>query len=283
MRTLTSLKTWLAAAVLTVGLQAPAVAADTPAGVALKEAKGDKAPFNVVQNRFFMKEGRIEVTPILGYVPNNPMVKRYVGGLLGAYHLSETFAVEGAFLYSPDFGVGDLKGLTHTLVDIAGNQSGEGDSDFRQPLDKMIMGATFAARWSPLYGKINLIGESVLNFDVYGVAGLGMLSIESYYATFNTEYDPENPVPNVTPSELTKTGKRALLTPNLGIGFNFFLNQSVAFKIDARNYFYIGPEPDYTERDDTSEALEKRLYNNLVASVGVSFFIPEMKKRMYNF
>ena len=32
------------------------------------------------------------------------MVKRFVGGLLGAYHFSEEFAAEGAFLYSPDLG-----------------------------------------------------------------------------------------------------------------------------------------------------------------------------------
>jgi outer membrane beta-barrel protein len=276
MRTLTSLKTWLAAAVLTVGLQAPAIAADTPAGVALEEARGDKAPFNVVQNRFFMKEGRIEATPILGYVPNNPMVKRYVGGLLGAYHFSETFAAEGAFLYSPDLGQNDLKGLTHTLVAIPGAASGGNDAEFQQPLDKMIMGATFAARWAPFYGKINLIGESVLNFDAYGVAGLGMLSLQSYYA----KYDPEAANAGQTPTILELNEKKVVLTPNLGIGFNFFFNQTMALKIDARNYFYIGAKPQY----DPDEAVdEKRLYTNFVASVGLSFFIPEMKKRMYNF
>ena len=105
-----SLKIWLVTSVLVAGLHSPASAAEHPAGSALADAQSDPAPDNVVQNRFFLKTGRMEATPILGYVPNNPMVKRYVGGLLGAYHFSETFAAEGAFLYSPALGQNDLKG-----------------------------------------------------------------------------------------------------------------------------------------------------------------------------
>ncbi|MEC8193144.1 MAG: outer membrane beta-barrel domain-containing protein [Myxococcota bacterium] len=275
MRTFLSLKTWLVLATLAVLPHGSAFATDTPAGVALEEVRNGKTPYNAVQNRFFLKEGRIEATPILGYVPNNPMVKRYVGGLLGAYHFSETFAAEGAFLYSPDLGQNDLKGLTHTLVAIPG--AAQSESEFQQPLDKMIMGATFAARWAPFYGKINLIGESVLNFDAYGVAGLGMLSLQSYYAQYDEEAAAAG---DPTPTVLDPIEKKAVLTPNLGIGFNFFLNQTLALKIDARNYFYIGAKPQY---DPNEPINEKRLYTNFVASVGLSFFIPEMKKRMYNF
>ena len=277
MRTFSSLKTWLVLATLAVLPHGAAFAADTPAGVALEQARDGKTPYNAVQNRFFLKEGRIEATPFLGYVPNNPMVKRYVGGLLGAYHFSETFAAEGAFLYSPDLDQGDLKGLTHTLVAIPGSAASESAPEFQQPLDKMIMGATFAARWAPFYGKINLIGESVLNFDAYGVAGLGMLSLTSYYATYDAEAAAAG---DPTPTLLERPVNKAVLTPNLGIGFNFFLNQTLALKIDARNYFYIGAKPQYDPNDPVDE---KRLYTNFVASVGLSFFVPEMKKRMYNF
>jgi outer membrane beta-barrel protein len=273
MQPFNSLKIWLATSVLMAGLTSPTYAAEHPAGSALADAQSDKAPDNVVQNRFFLKTGRMEATPILGYVPNNPMVKRYVGGLLGAYHFSETFAAEGAFLYSPDLGKNDLKGLTHTLVAIPGMASGDSEPDFVQPLDKMIMGATFAARWAPFYGKINIIGESVLNFDAYGVAGLGMLSMQSYLA----KYDDSSGQPD-TMLELNE--KKVVLTPNLGMGFNFFLNQTMALKIDARSYFYIGKKPQY---DPDVPVDENRLYSNFVASVGLSFFIPEMKKRMYNF
>ncbi len=244
----------------------------SPGPQALSDHEGEKKPYNVVQNRFFLKAKRFELTPILGYVPNNPMVKRYVGGILGAYHLSEVFAAEGAFLYAPDLGQNDLKDLTHTLVGIA--EEGSGDAGFQQPLDKMIMGATFAARWAPFYGKINLIGETVLNFDMYGVAGLGMLSIQSYQAKYDEEMAQE-PKTKIEPVE-----RKVVLTPNLGIGLNFFVNSVVALKIDGRSYFYVGKKPQY---DPTEPVDESRLYNNFVASLGVSIFMPRMKPRLFNF
>jgi len=245
---------------------------DAPGPEALAAHAGDKKPYNVVQNRFFLKANRFELTPILGYVPNNPMVKRYVGGLLGAYHFTEVFAAEGAFLYAPDLGQNDLKDLTHTLVNIA--EDGSGDVGFQQPLDKMVMGATFAARWAPFYGKINLIGETVLNFDMYGVAGLGMLSIKTYYAKFD-----EN-IPADVKTKLEPFENKVVLTPNLGLGLDFFINSVVALKLDGRSYFYVGKKPQY----DPDEAVnESRLYNNFVASLGVSIFVPRMKPRLYNF
>ncbi len=261
-----------AIALLGTTVAMPTANAQSPGNVALKEHLGDKKPYNVVQNRFFLKANRFEMSPIVGYVPNNPMVKRFVFSALGAYHFSETFAAEGAFLFAPDSGKGDLKDLTHTLVGIA--EQGSGDVNFQQPLDKMVMGATFAARWAPFYGKINLIGETVLNFDMYGVAGLGMLSLQSYYATYDSSLAAE------PKTALIEDVRKPVITPNLGLGLNFFVNSTIALKIDGRSYFYVGSKPQY---DPDTPVTESRLYNNFVASVGVSFFVPRMKPRLYNF
>ncbi|MEC7986985.1 MAG: outer membrane beta-barrel domain-containing protein [Myxococcota bacterium] len=224
-----------------------------------------QAPREAVQNRFFLKETRFEFSPIIGLVPNNPMVSRFTGGLLVAYHFSESLAAEGAFIYSPDLGLADIKGLTTTLVQIA--HSGSADLDFQQPLDKMELGATFAARWAPVYGKISLVGEGVLNFDIYGVAGLGMLSTNLYYA----QYDAVNVV------ALVPAGRKIRIPVNLGFGLNVFINQTVALKIDARSYLYQGLKPQY---DPDIPVNESRLYNTFVTSMGASVFFPKMKPRM---
>ena len=129
----------------TVG--APAAEA-APADNAIEIFRNGPERKDVVQNRFFLKTGRFELAPMGGLVPNNPMVKRYLGGLQLAYHFSETFAAGGQILYSPDLGVNDLKGLTTTLVQIAsGANTGV---DFQQPVDKLILGATFPAQWAPV-------------------------------------------------------------------------------------------------------------------------------------
>ncbi len=253
-----------------------ALAADSPADEAVERlVESDHTP-SPIENRFFLKANRFEIAPVLGYVPNNPFARRYVGGALLAYHISESIAAEGAILYSPDLGQDDLKGLTSTLVQIA--HQGGSDAGFQQPVDKMTLGATFALRWAPVYGKINLLGEQVLNFDFYGTIGLGLLSRAEYYATYNDSHLTDGSGSPVTLSPAIST---YTVPANIGIGFDFFLSQSVALKLDARSYLYVGNQPDYDPNDDTE--LGKRLYNNFIASAGVSIFVPKMKPRLYDF
>jgi outer membrane beta-barrel protein len=275
MRAPLKLLTPLVALVGLAGTSLDAHAGAKPARKALKELNEGDPKYDVVQNRFFLKQNRFELSPMAGYVPNNPFAKRYVGGVLAAWHFSEKLAAEGAFLYSPDLGVNDLKDLTHTLVGIA--QEGSGDVNFQQPVDKMVLGATIAARWAPVYGKINLLGERVLNFDLYGTAGLGLLTINKYYAVYDNDA-PEG----VVPTKLDVVEVKPVVPLNLGFGMDFFLSSTVALKIDARNYLYIDSKPDY-DPDPGNQVTENRLYNNFVASVGVSIFFPKMKPRYFDF
>jgi outer membrane beta-barrel protein len=238
---------------------------------ALTEFRQGSPPKNAVENRFFLKEERFEITPSLGYVPNNPFVKRYVGGVMFAYHFTEELATEATVMYAPDLGENDLKELTSTLVQIANDTSGKKGPEFQQPLDKMILGATFDVRWAPVYGKLNLIGERVLNFDFYGTAGLGLLSSQQYYATLDESGQDDNAV------ALQDVGSKAHPNVNLGVGFNFFLSSSVALKIDGRSYLYIDKKPQY---DPETPVDESRLYNTFLATLGLAFFFPPMGERL---
>lgn len=246
-----------------------------PAEQALDESMNGRKPYNVVQNRFFLKENRFELSPMVGYVPNNPFVRRYIVGVMGAYHLSESFAIEGAAMLSPDLGTSDVKDLTRTLVLIAEDSAGQ--TQFQQPLNKMTLGATFAARWAPVYGKINLIGESVLNFDFYLTGGLGILTLNEYQATYNESCTDGVDCDVVSLGEATPT---PVVPVNLGLGMDFFLTGSLALKLDARSYLYIDKKPSY---DPTEPATESRLYNAFLATVGVSVYFPRMKPRLFDY
>ena len=81
MQTNMSLKTWLIAATLLLGAPQGALAQDHPAAEAMADSQDDNQPTNVVQNRFFLKTGRLEASGMGGYVPNNPMVKRFVAAM----------------------------------------------------------------------------------------------------------------------------------------------------------------------------------------------------------
>lgn len=256
----------VAAGVLAAGLwSGEAAAAETSAGEAMAE-RDTNSEIPLIQNRFFLKENRFEFGPYFGYVPNNAFKVNPAGGLILAYHFSETFAAEADILYGPD---GGYKNLTIRLVQIAADS---GNKSFQQPADNISVGAIFSARWSPLYGKINLIGEGVVNFDFYGTLGAGLLVVTTKYYVPST--NPELPI-----EEDTNFENGAHPAVNLGVGMNFFINQSIALKIDARTAAYFAPEPDY----GTDDPLENRLYTPFVTSAGVAIFVPKMKPRLFNF
>jgi outer membrane beta-barrel protein len=158
------------------------------------------------------------------------------------------------------------------------------DTTFRQPLDRLQLGAIFSARISPVYGKINLIGEGVLNFDVYGTAGIGLMLITKDYASPNPDWNAEDPEssPIIVEASPSTVANPAL---NLGVGMDFFLTQSLALKIDARSAFYIAEEPDYGNKlaNGDPAPLENQLYSTFLTTAGLSIYIPRMKPRMFNF
>ncbi len=265
--------------ILMVGLVfAPSVhAADKPGVEALEEFREGVSEPAAIENRFFLKEGRFEIAPHFGYVPNNSFARRYVGGLVLNYHFSETLAVGADVTYSPDLGRGDLKQLVGILLDRAANAGGGGEG-FQQPLDKVTLSAAFGINWAPVYGKINLIGETVLNFDLYFFVGVGMISKTNYFGVYNE--DAQNAQ---TPNDLVllnEAGNEVKVAPNIGVGQNYFLNQLLALKIDAKAAFFIDNNPQYDENVPPDGS---RLYNNFVVSVGIGAYFPKMKPRLYDF
>jgi outer membrane beta-barrel protein len=261
-----------------IGTATPAIAADGPGIDALKEFRRRTKGFKpAVENRFFVKESRFEVAPIVGYVPNNSFAKRYVAGAVLAYHFTEVLAAESQITYSPDLGESDLKGLTTVLIDRAYNASAVSQANFQQPLDKVTLSAAFGMSWAPIYGKINLVGEKVLNFDMAGFAGVAMLSKSNY----NAKYDIENA--NIETGDivlLESLGNEVKIAPVIGIGMNFFLNQTVALKFDARSSLFVDNKPQY---DPNEPVAQQRLYTNFITSLGLAFYFPKMKPRLYNF
>lgn len=269
----------LIAGVCLLGSDARAAAGDEVAegpGVnALRDYREGTVYRPAVENRFFLKEGRFEVSPVFGYVPNNPFARRYLfGGTLGL-HFSEALSAQVFGMYSPDLGEGDVKPLTSVLLDRA--HDADPDQDFQQPLDKAGLLFSAGVAWSPLYGKINLVGETVLNFDFYVTGGIGMVSKRNYFARYDESSQDPTDILNLAAAG---TQSEVKVAPFIGIGQNYFVNRLMAVKIDLRGAFYVDEKPQY---DQNIPVNELRLYNNVIASVGVAVFLPNMKPRLYNF
>jgi len=254
-----------------------AMAADSPGLEAIDEFRDGKDDRPAVANRFFLKQSRFEISPMFGYVPNNPFARRLVPGLVLGYHFTETLSAQAVAGFSPDAQEGDLKGLTGVLLDRAYAADQDNAENFQQPLDKVQLQASFGVAWAPIYGKINLVGETVLNFDFYGSVGIGMVSKQNYAAKYDLSATPDQQLAGDIVL-LEPLDSEVKVAPTLGVGANFFLNQFMALKIDARSALYVDNQPQY---DPEVPVADQRLYNNFVASAGLAFFVPKMKPRLY--
>jgi outer membrane beta-barrel protein len=249
--------------------------AESPGIGAIEDFKSGHVNRKAVENRFFLKEKRFEIAPMFGYVPNNPYARRYNFGAAVGYHFNETFAAQAQVMYAPDLGENDVKGLVGVLLDRAFNSTAEAADTFQQPLDKVTLAANFGVVWAPLYGKINLVGETVLNLDFYVFAGAGMVSKVNYFATYDEVGAATGDV--VT---LTSAGNEVKVAPYIGVGQNYFLNRLMAFKLDFRASFWIDGTPQYNPAEEVTTS---RVYNNVALCGGLSFFLPNMKPRLYDF
>lgn len=270
-----SLNKLLLAASLGAAIAGPAWAADsddTPPGVeALKGFREGLPSQNPVQNRFFLKAKRFELAPQVGLVPNNPFVRRFTVALGFGYHFTDTLSLQGNFAYAPDLGKRDVKSLAPILLKRAT------DPEFRQPIDKVTLSASFGVQWAPIYGKINILGETVVNFDFYGYLGIGLV-VQNRYATVENKSPVDASVQQFFNLEKGTTAVK--VAPNIGVGGNFFITHAVALKLDGRFAIFPDDKPQY----DASIAPEgQRVVSQFTASVGVAIFFPKMKPRLYDF
>lgn len=246
---------------------------EMPPGLeALEAFRHGRPRMNPVQNRFFLKGRRFEISPMVGTAPNNPFASRFNISLGFGYHFSEVLALAGMFSFAPDLGKNDVKPLAPILLQRATSD------DFQQPLDKVTFSGALGVEWAPVYGKINILGEVIANFDFYGFLGLGMVVQQEYAAVKNPNY--VDGAPTTEYFDLVKGPSEVRVAPTIGVGGHFFITQLVALRLDGRFLLYPDDKPQY---DPNTPVEGMRLVTLFNASVGVSFFIPKMKPRLYDF
>jgi len=202
-----------------------------------------------LQKKTFLKIGRYEATPHLGFVTNDPFINRYLVGAAFDYHVTEIFAIQLNGDFSPDFGTGDWKPITHILVD---------DNKVSPDISKVIWLANADFEYSPIYGKIAVLGKNIINFDIFGNFGGGVANTHDDLKALQAETDPK----------ALATANQIHPTINFGFGTRVIFSKAFAFRLEGRSMSYV----------ETINSSTLELKNNFMLLLGGSIFFPAMKE-----
>jgi len=212
---------------------APATAsAEPPVGVpgqpgecvdkTLQEQLLAKRRHRLTKDRLFVKALRHELTLYGGY---------YVSDLFDS-----TFVLGGAYTFfmSENFGTEISVSWSRLRTSVADTIEQANAFDLQLGNDDVIR-VFGSLAWSPLYGKLRLVAASIWRYDLYFLAGPGVV---------------------VDPLSFGAAG-------NFGIGVRVFLHRAVALRFEVRDYLY---RQEILDEDFT--------VNDLSFTTGLSVLLP---------
>ncbi len=215
--------------------------------------KSKKRVIKVIQKKTFMKIGRYEVGPEIGFVTNDPFLNRYVIGATLDYHITEIFAAEVQINYSPILGSGgendpDWKALSKQLLL---------ENSVSPDISKLDAMGSAALSFSPIYGKA-AVGRKIIAFDMYGAFGLGVV---------HTADDPKALQVDSGDEHFVGSDQEWHPTTVISGGARVAFGESIAARIEGKSMSYI----------ETINSTTLEMKNNFILQGGVTFFFPSMK------
>jgi outer membrane beta-barrel protein len=196
-----------------------------------------------VSGHLFLKKGRLELSPSATFSIKDAFYSKYIFGGVLTYHFTETLGLSLRAGYSLPTVAAAAQICT---FDSTGGSAVRGcrrptfaDLEDKAP-GKILLTGGLDVQWAPIYGKMSLLSEQFLHFDLYGIAGASAIQ---YRAPGSTE--------------LTAGG-------NVGVGMRFFVNRWMTVRTEFRDLIYV----------EKARNPATTLRNQLLFELGVSFFFP---------
>ncbi|MCA1663223.1 MAG: outer membrane beta-barrel domain-containing protein [Myxococcales bacterium] len=172
--------------------------------------------------RDFVKTARHELTLQGGYYVSDLLDGTFVVGGAYTYHLTEDAAIEASFGYS------------RVSSSVAARLEHDRGVTILPQQDRVYLVFTDLV-WSPVHGKMRMFADSIIHFDLYGAAGVGIIDNATSFGAAG----------------------------QLGLGSKIFLSPSWAVRLDVRDQLY------------RQQILSVRQYvNDFSLTLGVSVFLP---------
>ena len=216
------------------------------ATVALPPEDSGRRIIKTLQQKNFLKIGRYEASPMVGFVTNDPFIyRRFVGGSF-TYHPTEIFALEIQAAFSPDLEAADWRPITQQLVE---------NNRVSPDISKIIWLTSVNTQFSPIYGKLAVVGGQIINFDVYASVGAGVTQTKDDLRALNKENEQSAIVTQV----------QVHPTMNFGAGFRVIFTDNFAARIEGRSMTYI----------ETVDSTNLEYKSNFILNGAASFFFPK--------
>lgn len=183
----------------------------------------------VVRNRKHSVWNTLELSPTVGLSLVNRMTQQYNFQLGVGFNFSEEWGL--------DVRGGWAMGSLTSVADSARAQRQSADEvepvDEFQDLWTMTWQAMLMPRWSPIYGKLNIVTELPIHFQAYLTAGGGMVGLESESVVYCQAGSAES-------SNCTGFVKeeRQSFAVAAGLGFRFFVAQGLGLKLELLDVMY---------------------------------------------
>ncbi|WP_257458698.1 outer membrane beta-barrel domain-containing protein [Archangium lipolyticum] len=197
-----------------------------------------------VSGHLFLKKGRLELSPSATLSVKDAFFTKYILGGVLTYHPTETLGLSLRAGYAIPTVAGAAQICTFS------DEGGTATRGCRKPAFADLNGSApgqltltggLDVQWAPIYGKISLLAEQFVHFDLYGIAGA---SAVQYIGPTKT-------------AEFTAGG-------NVGVGMRFFLNRWMTLRTEFRDLIYV----------EKARNPSTTLRNQLLFELGLSFFFP---------
>jgi outer membrane beta-barrel protein len=226
---------------------AAALALATPRPARGSEADAFENKVPPISGQLYMKAGRFELTPTFNLSVNDPFFAKYFGGLKLDYHISESWSV----------GVTAAAGTSSPTSSASICTANQGcakptDAQLYQVPGRIRTMAGIEGAWSPVYGKLNLLAEVPVHFDLSLLGGADWISHDEVLSAAVA-------ATGATP------GKVSAIGGHLGLGMRLFLSRLMALRLEVKDYLY---------QADVGNLGKSQMQSQLFVEMGFSFFFP---------
>src|SRR5262245_30143168 len=144
----------------------------TDVGAIDREAGPLRDRIKPVSGHLFLKTGRVEISPAASMSVRDAFFSKYAFGGSLTYHFTETLAlgVRGAYVIDVISGAAQFCTVDPMTRARSCRSPTYAELDGVAPGQISLLGGV-DFQWAPIYGKLSLLAEQFLHFDIYGILG----------------------------------------------------------------------------------------------------------------